>query len=125
MNMKYPLYKKINPLWWFGNANDPVDGIGDDGKPNHATFYLANPLWIRQLMWGLRNPLHNFFFFVIGLEDRPDVVNCGSMWPKEGQKWNIILPFIARRGTKKEWYIGWRNGKTFGAAFRNSKSKPM
>ena len=121
----YPWYKKINPIWWFGNANDPVDSIGDDGKPNHPTFYPTKPLWIRKLMWGIRNPLHNFFFFVIGLEDRPDIVNYNDMWPTTGQKWNINLPFVSYRGKKKEWYIGWRRGKKLGAAFRSSNASGM
>jgi hypothetical protein len=121
----YPWYKKINPLWWFGNANDPVDKINPDGTPKHENFYPKKPLWIRKILWGVRNPLHNFFFFVIGFEDRPEVVNPGKIWPKEGQKWNIVMPFISYQGKKKEFYLGWRSGIRFGAAFRNVDSKPM
>jgi hypothetical protein len=123
--MKYPWYKKINPLWWFGNANDPVNGVNPDGTPKHPNFHPTKPTWIRKVLWGIRNPLHNLFFFVIGLNDRPDIVNCGNMWPKEGQKWNIILPFICYKGKKREWYLGWRNGKTLGAAFRRANAKGM
>ena len=112
--MKHPWYKKINPLWWFGNANDPVQ--------DHLNFYPDKPLWIRKLKWGIRNPLHNFFFFVIGLEDRREIVNRTNMWPSEGQTWNVILPFISHKGKKYEWYLGWRNGLTLGAAFRKVNS---
>lgn len=122
--MKYPWYKKINPVWWFGNAEDPVNGTKADGTPKHTNFHPNKPLWIRKLLWGIRNPLNNLFFFVIGLEDQPEIVNSGKMWPKDGQKWNIILPFICYRGKKWELYLGWRNGTKLGAAFRKANSKP-
>jgi len=116
--MNIPWYKKINPLWWFGNYNDPVT------LPTHNQFHPNKSLWIRKLLWGIRNPLHNFFFFVIGLVDKPDIINFGQVWPKENQKYNIILPFISRKGKKIEWYIGWREGLKFGAAFRKVNAKP-
>lgn len=121
----YPWYKKINPLWWFGNANDSVDSLEKDGRPSHPNFYPNKPLWYRKLMWGIRNPLNNLFFFVIGLEDRKEIVNYGSQWPKAGQKWNINLPFFSYRGKKWEMYLGWRNGTSLGAAFRRTNSKSM
>ena len=122
----YPWYKKINPLWWAGNADDPVNRIKPDGTPAHPNFYPNKPLWIRKLMWGIRNPLHNFVFFVIGLEDQPEIVNADiKQWPKDGQKWNVILPFISYRGKKKEFYLGWRGGKRVGVAWRNSNAKPQ
>ncbi len=124
---KYPIswWKKINPLWWFGNYDDPVDKLHDDGTPRHETFYPNKPLWIRKILWGIRNPLNNFTFYVIGLEDRKDLVNIGNLDPKEGQKWNIILPFLCYKGKKKEFYIGWRDGLKFGIAFRSINSKGM
>ncbi len=122
----YPWSLKLNPLWWFGNADDPVDGLDDDGQtPRHAGFYPDKPLWFRKLMWGLRNPLHNFHSFVIGLEDRPELVNYAGQWPKPGQKWNLHLPFICYQGTSWEWYAGWRNGRNLGFAFRRANSKTM
>lgn len=126
-DVKYPVpwYKKINPFWWFGNYNDPVDRMNLDGTPAHPDFFPNKPLWFRKIAWGCRNPLHNLQFFVLGFEDRPNIVNPGTIWPKEGQKWNIVLPFISYRGKKREFYIGWRNGKTLGAAFRKAKTKAM
>ena len=120
-----PWYKKINPLWWFGNYNDPVDKINSDGNPKHEKFHPTKPLWIRKILWALRNPLHNLFFFVIGFEDRQGVVNPGRIWAKEGQKWNIVMPFISYHGTKWEFYLGWRSGIRLGAAVRKSDSTPM
>lgn len=121
--MAYPWYKKINPIWWLGNANDPVDRVNPDGTPAHPTIGPGKPLWIRKLLWFCRNPFHNLFFFVIGLEDQKEKVNPGTIWPKEGQKWNIVLPFISYMGSKREFYIGWRNGRTLGFAFRKAHSK--
>ena len=127
--MKYPWYKKINPLWWFGNANDPVDGIewlNGLPKPNHPGFHPEKPLWIRKILWGIRNPLHNLFFFVIGLEDQKGLVNAFiEQWPGFAQKWNIILPFICYKGSKWEWYAGWRHGTCLGFAFRHANAKPQ
>lgn len=115
-----PWYKKINPIFWFGNYDDPISG-----PESHPYFHPDKALWHRRLLWAIRNPLHNLFFFVIGFEDRKDIVNFNDQWPKEGQKFNIILPFISYRGKKREWYLGWRRGLRFGAAFRKSNSKPM
>jgi len=117
--MKYPWYKKINPFWWFGNANDPIT------PDTHPKFHPTKPLWIRKILWGIRNPLHNFFFFVVGFNDQPDIVNPGSLKPKDGQKWNIVLPFIYYKGKKKIFYLGWRRGINLGAAFRNIDSEGM
>lgn len=127
LESKYPLSwkKKINPLWWFGNYNDPVDRVNQDGSPAHGTFYPDKPHWFRAMMWGLRNPLHNFMFFVIGLSDRKHLINDGQIWPAKGQKWNIRLPFISYRGKKWEWYIGWRNGSTFGVNFTKANTKAI
>jgi hypothetical protein len=118
--MTYPWYKKINPIWWIGNSNDPINGPED-----HPQFHPTKPTWIRKILWGIRNPLHNFFFFVIGFEDQPEIVNPGNQWAKEGQKWNIVMPYIYYKGKKKEFYFGWRCGLRFGAAFRNIGSKAM
>jgi hypothetical protein len=122
----YPISwrRKINPFWWIGNFNDPVNGVDPNGKPKHTDFHPKKPLWVRKFLWACRNPLHNFFFFVIGFEDRKGIVNLGNQWPGAGQKWNIILPFISYRGTKWEFYIGWREGVRVGAAFRRANSRP-
>jgi len=110
--MKIPWYKKINPLWWFGNYNDPVT------SPAHAEFHPGMPLLVRRFLWFCRNPMHNLFAFVIGFDDRPEIVNAGKLWPKDGQRINIVLPLFSFRTSHREGYIGWRNGTNFGIAFR-------
>src|SRR5882762_9122166 len=49
---------KANPLWWFRNADQP--------KPEAS--YRPDDKW-RVLKWHIRNPLHNFTFYVIGVAD--------------------------------------------------------
>ena len=50
--------QKWNPLWSFGNADDPVPPDWyRPGSPN------------RQIAWQGRNPLHNFTHYVIGVTD--------------------------------------------------------
>src|SRR5437588_1171288 len=51
--------QKINPVWWFGNADEPVAPAWyRPGKHN------------RNLAWHLRNPFHNFDGYVIGVSDK-------------------------------------------------------
>src|SRR5438552_13521592 len=50
-NHQFSTCQKLNPVWWFGNADDPIP-----------------PQWYRpgkgsrKLTWGLRNPCNNFTF---------------------------------------------------------------
>jgi hypothetical protein len=106
---------KFNPLWWFKNRDDPEPG----------KFYRANDKW-RVLKWHLRNPFHNFTFYVIGVADK-EVVRSGlhpraNFSPDGG--WNIAvtrykwlrLPFVSWcRGPKGfHFYCGWRSSGNFG-----------
>lgn len=53
---------KINPLWLlFGNADDP------DPPDSHAPGRL---MWWRRITWWVRNPAHNFTFYLLGVGDR-------------------------------------------------------
>jgi len=118
----YMSIRKANPLWWFMNADDPE--VPDWYRPG------ASPA-CRDLLWHLRNPLHNFTYYVIGIADRP-FVRCGnnpdSIWAREG-RWNfrtfhagplIHLPGISYKGTRWEFYLGWRSRGNFGAALRRT-----
>ena len=56
-----PIWKKLNPVWWFLN----------DDEPDPPDWQLpGKPFIIRQLSWYLRNPLHNFGKYVLGVVDR-------------------------------------------------------
>jgi len=106
-------WKKINPLWWLGNCDEPLP---PDDK------FIGQPQWLRRLRWFLRNPFHNFTYYVIGVADRKfDRIN---LWNKWGNL-NLVLPLIAYRGKKWEWYFGWREKGNFGIAFRKSPLRYM
>jgi hypothetical protein len=105
--------QKWNPVWWFGNADDPVPP--DWYRPGQQ---------MRGTLWQLRNPLHNFTFYVIGVHDK-DFVRRGKLpgkvFPEEGGwNWAVIergwlrLPFVAYQGKHVRWYALWREKGNFG-----------
>lgn len=110
----FPWYKKINPIWWFTNEDDAI-------VP--AEYATGENEWIRQIKWNIRNPLHNFTFYVIGIGDynhvrtgnAPDKVfdiDLGWTWAVCKLGW-LRLPFISYIG-KLKFYIGWRDGGNWG-----------
>lgn len=104
-----PWYKKINPLWWFGN--DEASAVGN-------TFVYKY----------IRNPLQNFRWYVIGVVDRDHTVTAAepamaNMWseadePKTGWKFARVakvLPYIAYNSRLKDetgdgfvFQLGWQ-----------------
>lgn len=104
---------KWNPLWWFKNDDDPLP----------PSWYPHGTMW-----WYLRNPLHNLFFYVLGIADRNrtligphpvEVTLLGDMgW--QGWKWCVskvgwlYFPFISYSGTRWWFYIGWRPSGALG-----------
>ncbi len=121
---KISTWKKFNPVWWFGNADDPVP-----------------PTWFRPeekgrvFKWRLRNPFHNFTFYVIGIADKPHVrsgrypkrignPNGGWNFAVAAYKW-LRLPFISYSRNKFDFYLGWRTGGNFGGKINiNAKRLP-
>lgn len=91
--------------------------FGNDDDPYPPIWFMPNkPQWLRTVMWYIRNPLHNFFWHVIGFKDKP--LDYTQIWNTK-QKWNLVLPFFSYRGKRWEFYIGWRpDSKAFGIAFR-------
>jgi hypothetical protein len=112
--------QKWNPAFWLGNIDDPV--------PPH--WYRPENRF-RQELWDLRNPLHNFFFYVIGIADREfEIVGRvpGEVFnPEGGWNWTVCragwvnLPFISYKRGHFYFYIGWRNRGNFGAKLNVSK----
>jgi hypothetical protein len=105
---------KWNPIWWFGNVDDP--------EPP-AWYRPGSPS--RGWLWQLRNPLHNFTFYVIGIADQPftrdgkfpnDVFarDGGWNWAVAKHAW-LRLPFISFNGERGRFYLGWRERGNFGA----------
>lgn len=112
--------QKWNPIWWVGNADDPVPP--DWYRPDQS---------MRGALWQLRNPLHNFTFYVIGVHDK-DFVRRGispqSVFrPKGGWNWTVIehgwlrLPFVSYEGKHVRWYALWREKGNFGLKFHRRR----
>lgn len=121
---KIHFYNKLNPVWWFKNSDDPVppDWFRPDEKH-------------REFKWSLRNPMHNFNFYVIGVADKK-IHRSGRFpeknsdprggWDFEASRYKIIwLPYISYHRPKFDFYFGWRNRGNFGIKFNiNPKAKP-
>ena len=119
----------------FGNDDDGIFGEANDFLPNWQ------PGLGKAICWGMRNPLHNFFFYVIGtahcrnsafvfcclsrekcelLQYHPD---AHASFVGEGPSFYLALhgwkPFISMRllwtRTKESrFYLGWRGRGNFG-----------
>ena len=114
-----PWYKKINPLWWFGNEDDGWYGDDKWRAGRSKTPWLA-------IQWFFRNPMHNFTFYVIGVADKPRSFHYTKEWGKsdglsfftvkaeDGLLKDVSLPMVAYVGRKRGWYVGWRPYGSFG-----------
>src|SRR3990167_9825160 len=99
-----------NWLFWALLGNDD-DGIFGEG-PRSGDAWLAqwgNELSLKRFWaWQTRNPLHNFFFYVIGSADREvhtrHVLLIGGQHEDSGGMW----PFGAYG-----YYVGLHDGKPF------------
>jgi hypothetical protein len=115
-------YHKINPLWWFGNRDEPLP----------PDWYLpAVPMWGRIIGWYWRNPIHNFVAYVVGVQDReftwvaskPNTVDkpfadgggLMTAWLTVG--W-LRLPYVSYQGAGWQFYLGWHPSGKLGAALR-------
>ena len=104
--MRKKWYLKINPYWWFMN---------DDVPTAPGWFFPKRGRVYRKLKWLLRNPLHNFTWYVIGLSGLEYGVR--GKFPhlvfRKGWNFSVIeygliqLPFVSYLGRVK-FYIGWR-----------------
>ena len=97
--------QKWNPIWAFGNADDPVPPTWfRPGEKNRAT------------LWRMRNPFHNFTHYIIGVSDK-DITRTGKypgavFAPGGGWNWAITrhrwlpLPFVSFDGNHGRFYFG-------------------
>ncbi|MEO6035697.1 MAG: hypothetical protein ABIQ35_10620 [Verrucomicrobiota bacterium] len=105
--------QKFNPVFWLGNMDDPVPP--DWYRPKNK---------MRKVLWNLRNPLHNFFFYVIGIADKEfEIVGrVPGRISKPGGGWNwtvckykwLRLPLISYTRGSFNFYLGWRNRGNLG-----------
>ena len=124
------------PTWWkFGRLAWRIFGNADDPGPCHW-FWPGKKKWLRRAWWiFVRNPMHNFFWYVIGFTHKDRIV-----WGRnpqvvflEGFNWHwggpidswIRVPFISFQYTFEkrvfQMYIGWRYAGNFGLACRVMK----
>ena len=105
--------QKWNPLWSFGNADDP--------EPPEW-FRPGSPG--RRIAWQMRNPLHNFTHYIIGVTDKATTrtgkfpahvfaPGGGWNWAVTRHRW-IPLPFVSFEGKCSRFYLGWRESGNFG-----------
>jgi hypothetical protein len=124
-----PIWKKLNPVWWFLNEDEPDPPEWQlPGKP-----YL-----VRQLSWYARNPFQNFGKYVLGVCDRNYTVVgtppvYATTWAdldpsKTGWKTSSIqigrlrLPFVTYESENVVWYAGWQWSGFFGFKFNVKNS---
>lgn len=122
----------------FGNDDDGIFG-------ENWTFHLDQPIsGLKALKWGMRNPLHNFCFYVIGSAHRHNreitLLNLTSKGlclfeynPYQSRNFGDVNSsfFIALHGGKPfvslrlayssthrgNFYLGWRDRGNFGIKF--------
>lgn len=129
-------YDKINPIWWFGNADEPkAPPWYRPGKP------------LRNVQWYIRNPFANFANYVIGVGDK-ETTRYGRYPTKIGNPnggWNVawtrygilFLPFVDYKHSYKvkegelpgshgafEFYFGWRERGNFGIKLNFDQKPP-
>jgi hypothetical protein len=127
-----PIWKKLNPVWWFLN----------DDEPDPPDWQLpGKPYLVRQLSWYARNPFPNFGKYVLGVYDRNyTVVGTAPVYAttwsdndidpnKTGWKvstihvWGLRLPFVAYENEHVIWYAGWQWSGFFGFKFNIKNSQ--
>ena len=81
------------------------------------------------MLWWVRNPFHNLFFYVMGVADRPRTFYSSREWGEPGWTFHYIkcgrlyLPFVSFKGWCN-FYAGWRPYGAFGLKFNFAKEKP-
>ena len=124
-----PTWKKLNPVWWFLN----------DDEPDPPDWQLpGKPYLIRQLSWYARNPLQKFGRYVIGVSDRNYIVvgtapvyatNWSDVEPG-GTGWKtstihlgwLRLTYVSYESEHVLWYAGWQWSGFFGFKFNIKNS---
>jgi hypothetical protein len=106
-------YDKLNPVWWFENADEPLPPDWYQPDDPH-----------RVLKWRFRNPFHNFTHYVIGVEDKE--FSRSGKFPERnsdprggwnfaiGRRWLAPLPFVSYERSWCTFYFGWREHGSFG-----------
>jgi hypothetical protein len=120
---KIHFYNKLNPVWWFKNADAPTPPDWFRPGEKHRVF-----------KWHLRNPFHNFAFYVIGIADKPHirsgrypkaVANPNGGWNFAVAKYKgLRFPFVSYSRGEFDFYLGWRKGGNFGIKINYGAQRP-
>jgi hypothetical protein len=121
---RFSASQRLNPVWWFGNVDEPV--APDWYRPGDCR---------RNTLWRVRNPGHNFTFYVIGIADK-EFIRVGRhpthvSNPHEGWNWAVChykwlrLPFLSYHRGGFKFYCGWRNAGNFGMKLNYVKKKKV
>ena len=88
---------------------------------------------LRKVAWYVRNPFHNFTFYVIGIADKPfwriGPYPTETSNPHQGWNWAVCerkmarLAFVDYKRKRFEFYAGWRTGGNFGIKLNFAKHK--
>lgn len=110
---KIHFYNKVNPVWWFGNIDDPAPPAWYRPDSHHRDF-----------LWHLRNPFHNFDHYVIGIADKKfkrtsrvseSASESRSHWDFAVARRKLaVLPFMSYHRAQFNFYFGWRERGNFG-----------
>lgn len=116
-------YNKINPVWWFGNADEP-----------RAPAWYRPGSKFRNVAWYFRNPLANFSNYVIGIGDKKSIRSgrypteisnpCGGWNYAVSRRHILYLPFIDCKHGRFEFYFGWRERGNFGIKLNFRQAPP-
>jgi hypothetical protein len=116
-------YTKINPVWWLKNDDQPVPPDWYRPEEKH-----------RVLKWHLRNPFHNFTYYVIGTCDKRTFRS--GRYPEANTNphggWNFAVsrrgwfprPFVDYRRGSFEFYFGWQRRGNFGIKLNLNQAPP-
>lgn len=98
-------------------------GNEDDGYYGDDTWRAGRPkTLVLGVKWWLRNPAHNWCFYVIGFADYDHYFEGEKDWgvdPGFSFHWcyregKTKFPLLSYVGKKRGWYIGWRPYGSFG-----------
>lgn len=116
-------YERINPVWWLQNRDEP-----------HPPDWFAPNSKHREFKWWVRNPIHNFSFYVVGITDRtfvrsgrfPEKVLVPGHWNIAVSRYKFIyLPYVSFSSKHGfNFYFGWRHHGNFGIKLNHETPRP-
>lgn len=117
---KISIWKKLNPVWaFFGNEDDGMVGPDSWDAPGFLGKKVQAATAWRIFWWWMRNPMHNFTHYVIGVADREHTYVGADMDSQGLIVAHVVcgklrLPFVAFNYKGLFSYIGWRPSGGFG-----------